>query len=465
MHLSKRTGPMKNASLSVPNSPNLPFERQEREWPERRMKYLGGPPKAPQKKKRNKSQLRRLYSSCDDLQLLTDLKTLSIQNKRVQILSTIKSKTFHRQCYTRCSLIGTGSFGVVCSVRSADPHSKYKGIELALKVSRTIRKKRHCGDEIEILKKLQKHTYHVNICKFLFYGLDAEGRLHQGFEYYPNGTLQQLIELQEEKLNVFQTLQLLIQINNGLLHIHSNDIVHLDLKPENIFIAKQNNGCICVKIGDFGISTLIKNRDQKTLKMCSGDPIYIAPEILDSLSNIHNISCQNIENIKKIDIFSLAIILVEVMYDVELPSQGPLFAYLRNIEKNQTIEWSKFGEEMHPNEINQLKLKYNVSKMLCKNPNDRVSSTQLWTEIQCLFEPFEIHTSLLELSKLEVPNRQQLQQLGNTFLDADDDCLKDTFEVFVDASISVEPNDLLSQLTDFTLVHTEQQLNNAFLLC
>eukprot|EP01083_Nonionella_stella_P108384 315234_1 len=448
MHLSKRTGPMKNASLSVPNSPNLPFERQEREWPERRMKYLGGPPKAPQKKKRNKSQLRRLYSSCDDLQLLTDLKTLSIQNKRVQILSTIKSKTFHRQCYTRCSLIGTGSFGVVCSVRSADPHSKYKGIELALKVSRTIRKKRHCGDEIEILKKLQKHTYHVNICKFLFYGLDAEGRLHQGFEYYPNGTLQQLIELQEEKLNVFQTLQLLIQINNGLLHIHSNDIVHLDLKPENIFIAKQNNGCICVKIGDFGISTLIKNRDQKTLKMCSGDPIYIAPEILDSLSNVHNICSDDVENIKKVDIFSLGIIMLEMMYDVNLPSQGTQFAYLRNIEKNETIEWSEFGEDSKEND--QLKLKHIVSKMLWKDPKDRVSSTQLCTEIEYLFKPLEIQTSFAELSKLEVRNRQQLQHV-----DADDALIKDTFEVFVDTSEPADPEELLSELTDFTLVHTD----------
>eukprot|EP01083_Nonionella_stella_P028957 79831_1 len=238
----------------------------------RGLSHSRSPPKAPQKK-RNKSRYRsKTHKSSDDLEFLTDFKALSIQNK-----SSTSSKR-QIQTFKRLSFIGKGSFGVVCSVRSDDSHCKYKGIEIALKVSRSIRYGRSNGGhqvELEILKKLQSKTYHANICKFLFYGFDAEGRLHQGFEYCPNGTLEQLIECQPQTLKSLPILQLLIQINNGLIHIHQNDIVHLDLKPENIFIANSSGGSFHIKIGDFGISTLIRDRDQKTLKMCSGDPIYV----------------------------------------------------------------------------------------------------------------------------------------------------------------------------------------------
>lgn len=58
-------------------------------------------------------------------------------------------------------------------------------------------------------------------------------------------------------------------------YLHSNGIVHRDLKLENILLDERKQ----VKIADFGFSNFIEQDDQM-LKTSCGSPCYAAPEIV-----------------------------------------------------------------------------------------------------------------------------------------------------------------------------------------
>jgi len=64
-------------------------------------------------------------------------------------------------------------------------------------------------------------------------------------------------------------------------YLHANSVSHRDLKPDNfLFVNKGIDSEI--KVIDFGLSTLMKNRknESKKLKTLVGTPIYMAPEVI-----------------------------------------------------------------------------------------------------------------------------------------------------------------------------------------
>ncbi|XP_066482297.1 proto-oncogene serine/threonine-protein kinase mos [Tiliqua scincoides] len=81
-----------------------------------------------------------------------------------------------------------------------------------------------------------------------------------------------------EPLSITQSLSYSCDIVAGLLFLHSQLIVHLDLKPANIFITEQN---VC-KIGDFGSSQKLENATSSSPQLCQQGGTYThrAPELL-----------------------------------------------------------------------------------------------------------------------------------------------------------------------------------------
>ena len=92
-------------------------------------------------------------------------------------------------------------------------------------------------------------------------------------ELCPGGDLYKYLKKRrwlEERQAKFIFRQLML----GVTYMHSQGVVHRDLKLENILLDSSGN----VKIGDFGVSRRIF-KDQTLYEQC-GTPTYIAPEVM-----------------------------------------------------------------------------------------------------------------------------------------------------------------------------------------
>lgn len=78
-------------------------------------------------------------------------------------------------------------------------------------------------------------------------------------EYMKCGDLYEVTK--EKPLGDEQVWDIFRQVIRGIKYLHDNNIVHGDIKPQNILLA--NNGCI--KISDFGLSKVI-NKDEMRLE-------------------------------------------------------------------------------------------------------------------------------------------------------------------------------------------------------
>ena len=121
-----------------------------------------------------------------------------------------------------------------------------------------------------------KRFNHPNITKILEVFHDEEYMLII-MEYINGGNLFNFVK-KRRKLSEKTAKFLFRQIILGIKHIHSQNIVHRDIKLENIIIDLNNN----VKICDFGIGKVISSADELLYDKC-GTPMYMTTEII--LSN------------------------------------------------------------------------------------------------------------------------------------------------------------------------------------
>jgi polo-like kinase 1 len=90
----------------------------------------------------------------------------------------------------------------------------------------------------------------------------------------------------------------MLQVLDGLEYLHSQKIIHRDLKLGNLFL-NENMG---IKIGDFGLATRIDFYGEKKKTIC-GTPNYIAPEILESKGHSY-----------EVDVWSVGVIIYTLIY-------------------------------------------------------------------------------------------------------------------------------------------------------
>ncbi|MCL1988509.1 MAG: Stk1 family PASTA domain-containing Ser/Thr kinase [Firmicutes bacterium] len=145
---------------------------------------------------------------------------------------------------------------------------------------------------------------HANIVKVHDYGEDDLLR-YIVMEYIHGNTLKELIA-KKAPFDDDTTLNVAIQIAEGLLNAHKNDIVHRDIKPQNILVNQDG----IVKIADFGIARVAKVSTLTSNANSMGSVHYFSPEQARGGFVDH-----------KSDIYSLGITMFE-MATATLPYDG-----------------------------------------------------------------------------------------------------------------------------------------------
>ncbi|XP_010189642.1 PREDICTED: interferon-induced, double-stranded RNA-activated protein kinase-like, partial [Mesitornis unicolor] len=114
-------------------------------------------------------------------------------------------------------------------------------------------------------------------------------------ELCEQGTLENWIENNRKDQKYHEMAQnKFLQILKGVKYIHSERLIHRDLKPQNIFISCEDK----IKIGDFGLVTSV---EYETLTENRGTKSYMAPEqVGDRYGN-------------EVDIFALGLIWFEIL--------------------------------------------------------------------------------------------------------------------------------------------------------
>lgn len=74
-------------------------------------------------------------------------------------------------------------------------------------------------------------------------------------EYCEHGSLQKL--LRSFRFDVEQQVDFARQIASGMAHIHATDIVHRDLRADNVLIFRDEQGVVRCKVADFGLYVFI----------------------------------------------------------------------------------------------------------------------------------------------------------------------------------------------------------------
>ncbi|KAI4333291.1 hypothetical protein L6164_018121 [Bauhinia variegata] len=198
--------------------------------------------------------------------------------------------------------LGSGTFGTVY-------HGKWRGTDVAIKrikkscfTGRSSEQERLTVEfwrEADILSKL----HHPNVVAF--YGVVQDGpggTLATVTEFMVDGSLRHVLLRKDRYLDRRKRLIIAMDAAFGMEYLHSKDIVHFDLKCDNLLVNLKDPLRPICKVGDFGLSKIKRN----TLVSggVRGTLPWMAPELLNGSSN--RVS-------EKVDVFSFGIVLWEIL--------------------------------------------------------------------------------------------------------------------------------------------------------
>jgi len=207
-------------------------------------------------------------------------------------LSSAVSLEDPEQLFRVIEVVGQGSFGIVCTCEHLTTHAvvAIKFIEIEDEEDEPSNK--GLLRELDIMKSSNGCPYIVQ-----YHGSYLkEGHLMIVMEYCDGGSVQDIIKLCKAQLTEEQIAAIACQMLEGLQYLHTNKILHRDVKAGNVLVTSEGRA----KLADFGVSARLMHSDQKQ-KTVVGSPYWMSPEVIISTGYDH-----------KADIWSLGITCLEM---------------------------------------------------------------------------------------------------------------------------------------------------------
>jgi serine/threonine-protein kinase len=195
--------------------------------------------------------------------------------------------------YRLTSVLGTGAMGTVYRAEHVE-----LGTPLAIKVLR-----KHLGKIKEADARFRREAFvgarigHPNCVEAVDFGTAEDGSFYLAMELLDGESLGDLLE-REGRLPWRRALHIARHVLRGLGHAHGESVVHRDIKPDNIFVGRQEEDPDFAKVLDFGIAKLVGDSAQAAITAAGitiGTPNYLSPEqamggTLDGRSDLYSAS-------------------------------------------------------------------------------------------------------------------------------------------------------------------------------
>jgi serine/threonine protein kinase len=245
--------------------------------------------------------------------------------------------------------IGEGGMGRVFKVTHAQLGKTY-----ALKIiHHSLAQESESRDLFYREARVASSLAHPNVTNIIDFGEDQAVGAYMVMEYLDGELLSSALK-REGRFSLKHSCETVLQIAEALQYIHSNDIIHCDISPENAFICRERGSKRRrerVKLLDFGLARSVRETDSDRI---SGTPSYLAPEQIQG------------ENITAAaDIYALGILFYELLVG-HPPWTGNVTGVLAgHLEKKPQTPSDAIGNELDP-AVESL-----ILKALEKDPKER----------------------------------------------------------------------------------------------